>query len=282
MFKKYLLLAFSILFISNKMITTANISATNNDTDRSTYLLNKKSYYYSYVPKTIDIIASPLRFNKKQWLLSSAIFSSAIAAYFIEKDLNSWIQDNQNKNTSDFGDIGYILAHPALLVPVSVMTYSIGYFNNKDRLQRTGIVMFESIFLSGATVKAIKMIGDRKRPSESSSNANFDGPSFSLSEKSQSFPSGHSALAFATATSIAQEYKENKAIVITSYTIATSISASRLFDNAHWLSDVIIGSAIGHFVAKYTYNKYTQITQPKFSISPIFTNKLGLLIQKQF
>lgn len=282
MHKKHFILLLIILCISNKILLADNYP-THHKIKKNDYLLTQKNYYYSYTTKVANIITAPFEFNKKQWVLSATIFSSAVAAYLIETDINSWILKYQNSTSSTFGNIGYNLAHPSFLVPISTITYSIGYFNKLARVERVGITMFESLFISGATIKGLKMITDRKRPSESKSNSDFDGPSFSLSEKSQSFPSGHSALAFATATSIAQEYKDNKAIVLTSYTIATSVGLSRLFDNAHWLSDVIIGSAIGHFIAKYTHKKYTTIDlKNKTTIIPLFSNKIGMCIQKKF
>jgi membrane-associated phospholipid phosphatase len=37
------------------------------------------------------------------------------------------------------------------------------------------------------------------------------------------------------------------------YGIAGITGMSRIYDNKHWLSDVVIGSAMGHFITKTVY-----------------------------
>lgn len=59
----------------------------------------------------------------------------------------------------------------------------------------------------------------------------------------QSFPSGHTATAFATATSLTYSYGWKAAVV--SYPIAALVGASRLADDAHWGSDVVAGAFVG-------------------------------------
>ena len=64
----------------------------------------------------------------------------------------------------------------------------------------------------------------------------------------RSFPSGHAAGSFAFATAIAEHYPDYKFVA---YATATLIAASRLYENKHWVSDVVVGSAIGHYTTKY-------------------------------
>ena len=66
-----------------------------------------------------------------------------------------------------------------------------------------------------------------------------------------SFPSGHAASAFATATSLAYAYGYKAGIP--AILVATAISAARVSENAHWLSDVFAGAALGVFWARASY-----------------------------
>jgi membrane-associated phospholipid phosphatase len=69
-----------------------------------------------------------------------------------------------------------------------------------------------------------------------------------------SFPSGHTAQAFAAATFMAKEYG-NKSIwySIGAYTVATGIGAMRVMNNRHWVSDVLVGAGIGVFSTNIVY-----------------------------
>lgn len=61
-----------------------------------------------------------------------------------------------------------------------------------------------------------------------------------------SFPSGHTATAFMTATMLHKEYGDRSPwYSIGGYTVATVTGISRMMNNKHWLSDVMVGAGIG-------------------------------------
>ncbi|MGI6233308.1 MAG: phosphatase PAP2 family protein [Prevotella sp.] len=62
----------------------------------------------------------------------------------------------------------------------------------------------------------------------------------------QSFPSGHTATAFMTATMLNEEYGHLSPWVgVGAYTAATATGLMRMANNKHWLSDVMVGAGIG-------------------------------------
>jgi hypothetical protein len=69
-----------------------------------------------------------------------------------------------------------------------------------------------------------------------------------------SFPSGHTAQAFAAATFMAKEYG-HKSIwySVGAYTVATGIGAMRVMNNRHWISDVSVGAGIGILSTNLVY-----------------------------
>ncbi len=61
-----------------------------------------------------------------------------------------------------------------------------------------------------------------------------------------SFPSGHTATAFMTATMLTKEYGHRSPwIGIGAYTVAAGTGLMRMANNKHWLSDVLTGAGIG-------------------------------------
>lgn len=66
-----------------------------------------------------------------------------------------------------------------------------------------------------------------------------------------SFPSGHSSSAFATAGSLAYSY--GWIVGVPAFAVASAISAARVSENAHWLSDVVAGAALGVFWARASH-----------------------------
>jgi len=109
----------------------------------------------------------------------------------------------------------------------------------------------EAIAIGLAFTTVVKMTAGRARP-----YVDRDRPhDFKLmrglnEERYRSFPSGHSLIAFAAATVAAREthrwWPEAQWIVEpTMYGGATLVALSRMYDNKHWASDVIMGSALG-------------------------------------
>ncbi|MFI3240187.1 MAG: phosphatase PAP2 family protein [Bacteroidales bacterium] len=63
---------------------------------------------------------------------------------------------------------------------------------------------------------------------------------------SNSFPSGHTATAFAAATMLHKEYgKVNPWYSIGGYTLAAATGVGRILNNRHWISDVFFGAGVG-------------------------------------
>lgn len=94
----------------------------------------------------------------------------------------------------------------------------------------------------GLTVNAFKQTASVERPDGSSLN---------------SFPSGHTATAFMGAELMMQEYKnESVWYGISGYVVAAGTGAFRMYNNRHWLTDVVAGAGIGILSAKAGYWLY--------------------------
>jgi membrane-associated phospholipid phosphatase len=69
-----------------------------------------------------------------------------------------------------------------------------------------------------------------------------------------SFPSAHTSSAFTNATVLYQEFKGTSPLLAYSgYGFATTTGALRIMNNAHYLSDVLVGAGIGMLVTNVIY-----------------------------
>ena len=102
----------------------------------------------------------------------------------------------------------------------------------EGRTNWTGMLVSDvmSVGIMTATVKGVKYAVNRTRP--------YGGE--------HSFPSGHTATSFMTATMLHKEYGwRSPWFSIGGYTVAAVTGVSRIMNNAHWLSDVMAGAAVG-------------------------------------
>ncbi len=109
----------------------------------------------------------------------------------------------------------------------AVATYAIGRTTHSTKVTSIGASLFRAQVVSQTVTQGIKFAARRTRP---------DGTVLS-------FPSGHSATAFATATVLQSELGWK--VGVPAYGAAAWVAASRMQAKRHYLSDVIAGATIG-------------------------------------
>ncbi len=96
-----------------------------------------------------------------------------------------------------------------------------------------------STIIMGTTVNTLKATTHVMRPDGSNRH---------------SFPSGHTATAFMTATMLSKEYGYlSPWVSIGAYGVATATGLTRMANNKHWLSDVMVGAGIGILSSEFGY-----------------------------
>lgn len=69
-----------------------------------------------------------------------------------------------------------------------------------------------------------------------------------------SFPSGHTAQAFAAATFLHKEFGHRSVwYSIAAYSLASTVGICRMISNRHWMSDVMVGAGIGTLATNVVY-----------------------------
>ncbi len=102
----------------------------------------------------------------------------------------------------------------------------------RSSLQRLAVSNALSFAMMAGMVNTIKHTTKELRPDGSTRN---------------SFPSGHTATAFAAATILHKEYGLTRSpwYSIAGYSVATATGICRILNNRHWVSDVLVGAGIG-------------------------------------
>ncbi len=153
------------------------------------------------------------------------------------------------------------LAHPGALVGVAG-AYAFGRLGGNEGVADVGLHAGAALVTAEAATYLVKFLAGRARPGREPGDA-FD---FALLRGTdyeyQSFPSGHTAAAFAVASALTSEAGirvpgDQWWIGTLLYSAAALSGASRLYDNEHWASDVLAAAAIGTFsgwkLTQYTH-----------------------------
>lgn len=119
----------------------------------------------------------------------------------------------------------------------------------KDTYMRdAGILMTTSALVNLAVTYGMKAAINRERPYKTLSNVHTVGST----ERSASFPSGHTSSAFNVATSVSLAYPKWY-VIIPSYAWAGIVGYSRIKMGMHYPGDVLAGALIGAGTSYLTF-----------------------------
>jgi membrane-associated phospholipid phosphatase len=146
-----------------------------------------------------------------------------------------------------------LIAQPGAFI-IGGSLYGIGRLVHNERMADLGLHGTEAILVGTAVTGLIKGTAGRARPYVDRTKPRDFGFARGFRDGSdyQSFPSGHTLVGFAAASAVTAETarwwpKSKWYIGPAMYGGATLIGLSRMYNNKHWASDVMMGAAIGTF-----------------------------------
>ena len=171
---------------------------------------------------------------RRQWVVPAALVATGTIT-MLDSDADEFFLSNfefreeRNENFMNFSNhLDDYLQH----VPsATVFVLSIAGIDGRHTLANQVAIFLKAELLTIATVYGLKYSVGEARPDTGKAN---------------SFPSGHTAQAFAAATFLSREYGGRRIwINLAAYTTATTVGIFRMLNNRHWISDVLVGAGVG-------------------------------------
>lgn len=221
----------------------------------STYLRLNKAYLLSYIDDAGDIATAPLRWDKNEWLGFAGITATTLLVYSFDSEIRDFNQQNRTESKDVFTQNVLDPLGTYYLVGIVGGMYLYGLAANNQRAETAGLLAGKAVALTGAYTFLFKNLFQRKRPYESDpADPHYWGGPFDGFHHN-SFPSGHTSVAFAAATVLSGFYHEKTWVGITAFSLAGLVALSRNYDDKHWASDIVAGAALGYSIGKLVCNK---------------------------
>jgi hypothetical protein len=190
------------------------------------------------------------KFDANKFIVPATMIAYGFAALHIDPltDISEGVQeetwDDHPHNTTTIDN--YLQFAPAVAVYALNLAGIKGEHNFVDRSM---IYLMSNLIMEGF-VTPIKNWSHELRP---------NGQGY------QSFPSGHTAEAFLSATFLYEEYK-NVSIWygVGGYLVAGTVGALRIYNDKHWLHDVIAGAGFGIASTELSYWLYPLLKRTFF------------------
>jgi hypothetical protein len=139
-----------------------------------------------------------------------------------------------------------------MLIAAPVGLFGKGELGKDEGARESGILDGEALVDGFVAEEGLRIIFLRERPTVDDARGKFFQKSVGFDS---SFPSLHSVVSWASAGVLGAEYPSGWQPVAI-YTLATGVSLTRVLGQAHFPSDVIVGSAVGYLVGRYVFHKH--------------------------
>lgn len=221
----------------------------------STFLFSFFILLSIFGQKQDSVYYSSQRFKfgiKKLYIPTALLVSGVIFNGNGRESLKNEIAEERNKDILGFENHldDYLQFAPTL----AVYGFEFAGMKPKTDIKNRTAILVKGQILNLGLVYLIKKTAKQTRP---------DGTGYS-------FPSGHTANAFAGATMLAIEYGDQyKWVPYVSYGVATGVGVMRIANNKHYISDVLFGAGLGILSMKVAYwtHQY-KWNKPKSTVDP--------------
>lgn len=196
---------------------------------------------------------------------TAAVAGAFAITYLFDREIRSDLSGIHSGPLTDLSHFAGVAGNPLVHIGVAATLYTAGAAADAPRVMRLAEEMGEALFLAdGATFVLREAIG-RGRPETGKSNSRYRP--FQFKEDYDSLPSMHTSSSFALAHIFASKTDSIPAKVLC-YAAAGFVGFSRLYDNKHWASDVVLGAAIGE-LAGNAVTRYYSLKKGEVTVAPL-------------
>jgi hypothetical protein len=203
-----------------------------------------------FVPDELHLFSSPayIRTRDLKWLVPLA-GATAVALSTDHYTMSQVVSRDPtfNNNNNTYSDV---LRNTFIGVPVGFA--GLGQFTHDDHLRESGLLGGQAMIDAYAFDEVIKLSSWRERPTIDNGRGRFFVGGAGVNS---SFFSGHSVIAWSSAAVLAGEYPSvwHEAVI---YSLATSVSLTRVLAQQHFPTDVLVGSSAGWLIGHYVFRAH--------------------------
>lgn len=219
-----------------------------------------------FVKDTGRIWSAPFRIKDRDVAPLIAIAAATTFLIAVDEDIRRGVQDYADMHgwVHDVGSAVTQMGGWGAFMTAGLF-FGAGLVFKDERARSTGYLAANAIAQSFLVEHVLKGLTGRQRPYYEDGADHWAGPGGFFKRYGRaneglynSFPSGHAATAFSLATVVALQYRHRAWVPVLAYTVAAAVSVSRVTEDRHWMSDVVVGAVLGHVIARLVVHNHNK------------------------
>lgn len=182
----------------------------------------------------------PFKWQDDDIGLFAGVLISTVGLNMLDEEAHRFFKRQEEHVPGVVKEFGWYFGSPQNNYGVTGAIYLTGLLTKNPKIRRTGILMISAASAAGLIQTVSKNIAGRGRPS---TNNRLKFKPFSKEGEYHSFPSGHTILSFTTFYALSKQF-ENPWVKAGLYLGGLVSPVSRLWNGAHWLTDVALSMAL--------------------------------------
>ncbi len=224
--------------------------------------------------ESAEVIRTPVDL-KDGGLLGTLLVAGSVALTSIyDEDIRERLADKKGRNLDRATDAGTLVGDPFIHLGIAAAVYGGGVISKSPKYRELGEMFGEAAILADASTLLLKESIGRGRPAAGRGSGSFRP--FQFRTDYDAIPSMHTASSFAMASVMAAT-SESRIASIGAYTAAAFVGFSRIYQDKHWASDVLLGAAIGELCGRVVTGYHASGRSNRLSVVPQVTDSGALL-----
>jgi membrane-associated phospholipid phosphatase len=223
-----------------------------------------KEEVYSLGDEALDVLRTPID-TKNYGLIGTIVVAGGVGVtYLFDDNIRNDLTANRSGALDMAADVGSTIGNPLVHIGIAGAIYGGSILIGNEKWQETGLMLGEAALLADGASLVLKESVGRARPFAGGDKGSFKP--FQFNSDYDSMPSMHVASSFAMA-SVLSATSDSFAAKALYYTAASFVGFSRMYQDQHWASDVILGAAIGELCGRVVM-RYHASGEHKLTLVP--------------
>lgn len=185
--------------------------------------------------------SGPGRWEKGDFVTAGAFIGGSGLLLLADEDVAHYFREQGERVPEGWHKAGWYMGKPQYNYTFSLGVLATGLITKNESIRRTSVLILSASTTAGVMQTILKKAVGRARPGVNEGNLSFKP--FDKGEGYHSFPSGHTILSTTVVYAISKQFSNPwaKAGILA---VGVLTPVSRMWDNAHWLTDVAIGAGL--------------------------------------